>query len=64
VILPVTSEWDVPLGVLRGYASESFALRVAESVNSALQRGKRCVYPYHTIDRRSLAADQRVRREP
>jgi len=25
VLLPVTERWDVPLGVLRGYCSESFA---------------------------------------
>ncbi len=32
VILPVTEQWDVPLGVLRGYCSESFAHTVAESI--------------------------------
>jgi hypothetical protein len=32
VILPVTDRWDVPLGVLRGYASESFAHSVAEDL--------------------------------
>lgn len=31
-LLPVTEAWDVPLGVLRGYASESFAHSVARSV--------------------------------
>ena len=31
-IWPVTERWDVPLGVLRGYASESFAWTVAHSV--------------------------------
>ncbi|MDP9460819.1 MAG: hypothetical protein M3Q22_11425, partial [Actinomycetota bacterium] len=30
VIEDVTFEWDVPLGVLRGYASESFCWKVAE----------------------------------
>jgi len=30
VVYPVTSRWDVSLGVLRGYASESFAWTVAE----------------------------------
>lgn len=35
VIEPVTSEWDVPLGVLRGYASESFTHSVAEAVAAA-----------------------------
>lgn len=38
-LLPVTGEWDVPLGVLRGYASESFAHNVADSIaNSNLAR--------------------------
>ncbi len=32
VVLPVTEEWDVPLGVLRGYVSESFAWTVAQSM--------------------------------
>ena len=32
VVLPVTERWDVPLGVARGYASESFAWSVAQSV--------------------------------
>jgi hypothetical protein len=32
VIYGVTAEWDVPLGVLRGYSSESFAWSVAESL--------------------------------
>jgi hypothetical protein len=31
-IWPVTSRWDVPLGVNRGYASESFCWEVAQSV--------------------------------
>jgi hypothetical protein len=34
-IMPVTDEWDVPLGVLRGYSSESFAWLVAEHVCAA-----------------------------
>jgi hypothetical protein len=32
VILPTTRKWDVALGVLRGYASESFAWTVAQSL--------------------------------
>lgn len=32
VVWPVTARWDVPLGVLRGYASESFAYSVAEAI--------------------------------
>lgn len=39
VIEPVTREWDVPLGILRGFVSESFAWEVAES----LSRWKRTV---------------------
>lgn len=35
VVESITDEFDVPLGVLRGYASESFAWRVAESVRHA-----------------------------
>lgn len=34
VVLPVTQRYRVPLGVLRGYASESFAHSVAESIRS------------------------------
>lgn len=32
IVLPVTSKWDVPLGVLRGYVSETFAWSVAQSL--------------------------------
>lgn len=32
VLYPVTSNWDVPLGILRGYASESFAHTVADEI--------------------------------
>jgi hypothetical protein len=35
VILPVTQRWDVPLGVLRGYSSESFAWQVAQAIVDA-----------------------------
>jgi hypothetical protein len=35
VILPVTERWDVPLGVIRGYSSESFTWSVAQSVMRA-----------------------------
>jgi len=47
VILPVTEQWDVPLGVLRGYASESFTHSVAEAIK---QCGKRAVYIYQLGD--------------
>ena len=33
VVLPVTNQWDLPLGVLRGYVSETFAWNVAQSLN-------------------------------
>jgi hypothetical protein len=32
VIYPVTARWDVPLAVLRGYCSESFAYSIAEDI--------------------------------
>ncbi len=32
VILPITDRWDVPLGILRGYASESFAYSMAQEI--------------------------------
>jgi hypothetical protein len=35
VILPVTERYDVPLGIVRGYTSESFAWSCAQSVCSA-----------------------------
>jgi hypothetical protein len=40
VVLPVTHRWDVPLGIVRGYSSESFAWSVAQSIIGAAQRGK------------------------
>lgn len=39
VILPVTDKWDVPLGVMRGYVSESFAWSVA----AGLDRSRRTI---------------------
>ena len=33
VILPITESWDIPLGVLRGYSSESFAWTVGQSMD-------------------------------
>lgn len=47
VILPVTEEWDVPLGVLRGYSSESFAHSVAAAIKSC---GKRAIFVYQLGD--------------
>jgi hypothetical protein len=40
VVLPVTRRWDVPLGIVRGYSSESFAWSVAQSIIEAALRGK------------------------
>jgi hypothetical protein len=40
VMLPVTHRWDVPLGIVRGYSSESFAWSVAQSIIAAAERGK------------------------
>lgn len=47
VILPVTERWDVPLGVLRGYASESFAWSAAEAIKAS---PKRSVHVYQLGD--------------
>lgn len=35
VVLPVTDRWDVALGVMRGYVSESFAWTVADGLDRA-----------------------------
>ncbi len=50
VILPVTEAWDVPLGVLRGYSSESFAHAVSTALYNAIWRGKEHVYVYQLGD--------------
>jgi hypothetical protein len=54
VVSPVTERWDVPLGVLRGYTSESFAHSVAEAIASC---GKRTVYVYQLGDHDPSGAD-------
>ncbi len=41
VVREVTERWDVPLGITRGYSSESYAWSVAQSVRYAFVRGKR-----------------------
>ena len=46
VLLPVTARWDVPLGVLRGYASESFAYSVADAILAV----RKPVYVYQLGD--------------
>ncbi len=48
-IMPVINEWDVPLGVLRGYSSESFAWQAADHIRWARNRGK-VVYVYQLGD--------------
>jgi hypothetical protein len=47
IVLPVTQEWDVPLGVLRGYHSESFAWSVAQTI---IESSKREIYLYQLGD--------------
>lgn len=49
VVDQVTGRWDVPLGVLRGYASESFAYSMAEAIRAAI-RAERRVYVYQLGD--------------
>jgi hypothetical protein len=49
VVLPVTEQWDVPLGIVRGYSSETFAWSVAQSILAAGQRG-RDTYVYQLGD--------------
>jgi len=40
ILFPVTDHWDVPLGVLRGYASETFCYSIAEEILAAHRRSK------------------------
>jgi hypothetical protein len=49
VVLPVTRRWDVPLGIVRGYSSETFAWSVAQSILAAAGRGK-TTYVYQLGD--------------
>ncbi len=46
VLYPVTSRWDVPLGAVRGYSSETFAYEIAEDI---AETGK-FVYIYNLGD--------------
>lgn len=39
-VYPVTAEWDVELGITRGYSSETFTHSIAETVNDNDARGK------------------------
>ena len=47
VIHPVTDRWQIPMGVLRGYASESIAHSMAEAIRDG---GKRHVFVYQLGD--------------
>jgi hypothetical protein len=38
VVYPITSRWDVELGIVRGYSSETFAYSVAESIAATEKR--------------------------
>lgn len=40
VVHPVTSEWDVPLSIVRGYSSDTMAFHTAWQVNEAAKAGK------------------------
>lgn len=48
-ILPVTGEWDVELGVTRGYSSETFCHSIAETVAVNTWHGK-TTYVYNVGD--------------
>lgn len=50
VVLPITARWDVPLGVLRGYCSESFAHSVAEDTIASNSRRVGTTYVYQLGD--------------
>ncbi|HZM77579.1 MAG TPA: hypothetical protein VFC19_17820 [Candidatus Limnocylindrales bacterium] len=47
VLRPITDAWDVPLGVMRGYCSESFAWSVARGIADS---GKEMTYVYQFGD--------------
>jgi hypothetical protein len=49
VVYPVTSQWDVELGIVRGYSSETFTHSIAETVRANDDRGKR-TYIYQLGD--------------
>jgi hypothetical protein len=49
VVRPVAGKWDVPMGVLRGYASESFTWTVANYIRSVIRAGK-TVFAYQLGD--------------
>lgn len=49
-ISPVTSRWDVPVGVMRGYCSETFAHEMAESIRWSLNHRTGEVFVYQLGD--------------
>ena len=57
VLSPVSRRWDVPLGILRGYASETFSYELAASLNDELEAGHRHVYVYNLGDHDPSGAD-------
>lgn len=57
VILPVTKKWDVPLGVLRGYSSESFAHSVAQDIIESNSARSGVTYVYQLGDHDPSGAD-------
>ena len=48
-ISPVTREWDVPLGIVRGYSSETFCWHTARDLRDNIEDGKHC-YLYQLGD--------------
>lgn len=48
-ILPVTAEWDVPLGIARGYSSETFCWETARALQWQICARKHC-YVYQLGD--------------
>lgn len=50
VIADTADEWDVVLGIVRGYSSETFCYQVAKSILSAENRGKDSIWIYQVGD--------------
>lgn len=55
VVLGETTRWDVPLGIARGYASETFAWSVAISVAASLMNDKNGPAEFRAPGRHSRA---------
>lgn len=58
VLTPITSEYDVPLMVTRGYSSATFAYNAAEEIKNQVSKGKD-VYIYHFGDHDPSGVDAR-----